>query len=246
MQTAGCNSSGPSSRTANAVPPALVRDAQRALAQLRHRLQKPPVARLRTERLERRRDHRPVTHGDRADRRPGAVRERHGVRIGCGHTTTVSGRAPRRRCTATTAPVSGSARCWGDRRRTAPPHRACTKIRSPNRLRVGTELASSCALQRAIVFTAPGDEDGPRRRGQRVTRFLSLARPDANAEEGRDDLAASRRFEHSRFRPVCERVRTVAPDARLGRSRVAGGIAAPGSHRSRRDSLPSPGSSDQP
>src|SRR6266545_5159233 len=32
----------------------------------------------------------------------------------------------------------------------------------------------------------------------------------------------------------------------LSRGRVAGGIAAPGSHRSRRDSLPSPGSSHQP
>jgi hypothetical protein len=36
------------------------------------------------------------------------------------------------------------------------------------------------------------------------------------------------------------------PDDRNVASRVAGGIAAPGSLGSRRDSLPSPGSSDQP
>jgi hypothetical protein len=46
--------------------------------------------------------------------------------------------------------------------------------------------------------------------------------------------------------PNLGRVRGSARSFRFARSRVAGGIAAPGSHRSRRDSLPSPGSSDQP
>jgi len=119
-------------------------ERQRALVQLRHRLQKPPVARLRTERLERRRDHRPVTNGDRADRRHGAVRERHDVRIGCGHTTTVSGRAPRQSSTATTAPVRGSSRAAatdGAAAAATPVHP--TKIRSTIRLQVGTGLARS-------------------------------------------------------------------------------------------------------
>ena len=81
---------------------------------------------------------------------------------------------------------------------------------------------------------------GCSRRSERPHFGRPSSRPSTEAT-----FSGLRRFEHSRFRPGCESVRTIAPDARPGRGagaprRPIGGRAAPASVKSSSDGLTAP------
>ena len=96
---------------------------------------------------------------------------------------------------------------------TPPPHPSIPRRSAPQ---IGFKSAPGSrgrsAREGAIVFTRPGDEDRPRRHGRWVRRFLSLARPDADADE-----RGRRLCRVSTIRARCRRIeQSRKPHGRLG------------------------------